>query len=638
MAALKGFRVLENIVPFVRNFEDQNDIGNTASPMFDKIEMTPAIFNGGGAVQSPIFQSLPAFVPFTTFPEGSRTEVLPIVNNEGISSRNNNRGAGLTGRFKNLGSGPTDGMGLGFDFWENIFLEPTRLDLGNVVSDVIDTVTLLNTFRRTNQSLDSLINNAGAGVTIAPPAPVPLKPFDSKTFTITVTTDGPPSINGTFDFITNLYTLTLIITGTRLIIFQYPPERAIREDLQWMTDIIRLADGSEQRHSVRASPRISVNYEVFSTSRSDVNNIRNLLIDSTSRVFGVPLWWFERLIIADVAALDTTVFLNVDATLYADFRVGGLAMVYQEDEDGIRTLDVLGILAVNGPVSSPESIANSITFLTPIQNSYEADKATVIPVVAGLLAQAISQTTPRVAKTTEFKLQFDLLDSDEAAAPTLFESGIYPDLDDFSGIPTMVLTDLNFMPGGSFNEKWQLELQRVDFRTGIFRQFTQELAARRSMPFSWNSEDSQNEWQIRSLLYFLRGKWERLWVPTWRDDFVLNTNIGLNAPSIDVDNHGFAKFVTDQEPWRGLRIRKNDGSVSYHRITIATEIDATTERITISPVAPFATLLTEIVQIDLLLLMRQSKDVISLTHNWHDADLEELDTIISTDFIGDLRT
>ena len=78
--------------------------------------------------------------------------------------------------------------------------------------------------------------------------------------------------------------------------------------------------------------------------------------------------------------------------------------------------------------------------------------------------------------------------------------------------------------------------------------------------------------------------------------------------------------------------------MSYHRITSAAEIDDITERVDIDPVTPFATLITEIEKIDLMILSRMAVDDVTITHVWHDAKNDDLDSIIETVFIGDVQS
>jgi hypothetical protein len=567
---------------------------------------------------------------------GARTEVLPIFVHS-VVHRNNTRGEGNTGRWQNIGKAPQDVKGIGFDYWEKVLLDPTVQNLGNVVSDTIFNATIRNTFRRDNRSITSIDNNAGAGITIdgsTPPAN--LAPLADKVYIITVTTDGPPTIEGTIDWVTNSGTLQLLITGTRIIIFPYTPQSDIKETLRWLTDVVRSADGSEQRHSLRDDPRQSVAYEIVATSLANINKIKNLFVDWTSRVFGVPVWWYERSLRADVLTNDLTIYVRPGGLDFADFRIGGLAMVFQENADGSVIKDTLQIASIIKSVSSPESEQDSITFATAVQNDYDGDLATVVPVVPSILAAPAKQTTPSAANSSRFKMNFDMLENDPDIPGV--DNTAYPELDDFDGNPTIIIDDKNSLDGTMLSEQWEQQLQRIDFKVGKFQQLTQELRARRSTPFKWIVEDVNFEWDLRSLLYYLRGKLRNAWLPTHRHDFNVNTNIGISSSSFDVDNWDFAGFVDGGRPWAGCRIEKDDGSISYHRITSAVVIDTTTERINIDPPTTFAALVSEVIRVDLLILARMGSDDVTITHEWVDAESDVIDSVIDTVFTGDVQS
>lgn len=554
-----------------------------------------------------------------------------------LNQRHNIRGFNNSGRWKNLGPGPTDMKGIGFDYFENVLLNPSVVNLGNVVGDTIFNATVINTFRRENQTISSINNNAGAGITIGGSTPpTPIQPLQDKAYVITVSTSGPPKIDGSIDWVTTAGTLQLLLTGTRIIIFPYPPQSGVKEKLKWLTDIVRSADGSEQRHALRINPRQTVAYEIAAETLGDVNKIRNLFIDWTTRVFGVPVWWYERALAADIAFGDLTIYVRAGGLDNADFRVGGLAMIYQEDADGVRTIDSLQIASIVLSVASPESTQDSITFATSVQNAYDANFATVVPVVPAILAGGAKQKTPPAAQTSRYNLDFDMLENDPATPGV--DISWYPELNDFDGNATIIINDKNTLQGNDLSETFQQQAQRVDFGLGTFQQLTQELRARRSTPFNWVAETTQFEWQLRSLLYYLRGKLRNAWIPTNRADFNVTTNIGIGAVSFNVDNWGFANFVAGATPWAGVRIQKTDGNVSYHRITSAAEIDDITERVDIDPVTPFATLITEIEKIDLMILSRMAVDDVTITHVWHDAKNDDLDSIIETVFIGDVQS
>lgn len=569
-------------------------------------------------------------------PAARRVDVWPITQHAALDQRHNIRGHNNSGRWANLGPSPNDVKGIGFDYFEQVLLQPSVVALGNVVGNTIFNATILNTFRRDNQTINSIVNNAGAGISVGGSAPpTPLQALQDKAYVITVTTNGPPQIEGTIDWVTTAGTLQLLLTGTRIIIFPYPPQSNITEKLKWLTDVVKSADGTEQRHALRVSPRQSVAYEIVADDLVDINKIRNLFVDWTTRVFGVPVWWYERSLRADVAVDDLTIFVRPGGLDYADFRVGGLAMIYQEHEDGTFTQDSLQIAEIIKSVHSPESLQDSITFATAVQNNYDGDLATVVPVIPSVMVGGAKQTTPPAAESSRYNLKFDMLENDPDIPG--IDAAWYPELDDFEGRSTLVITDKNTLDGNALNETFQQKTQRVDYDIGKFQQLTQELQARRSTPFKWVVEDAPFEWQLRALLHYLRGKLRNVWVPTNRHDFNVNANIGVGAANFDVDNWDFAAFVAGASPWSGVRIQKTDGSVSYHRITNATTIDATTERIEIDPVTPFATLVTEVEKVDLMILTRMADDSVTITHDWHDAESDVLDSLAETGFVGDVQ-
>ena len=520
-----------------------------------------------------------------------------------------------------------------------MLISPSVLALGNVVSDVISTAVIRNTYRRDTQTINSIDNNAGAGISISgatPPAT--LQPLQDRVYTITVTTDGPPQIDGTIDWNTTYGTLTLTITGTRIIIFPYPPQKDVIENLQWVTDIIKAADGTEQRFSVRRNPRQSVSYEIVAEDVGEINNIRNLFGGWTARIFGLPLWWDERALIADVSIGDDFVRVRADGLDYPDFRVGGLAMIYQENLDGSVTQETLQVSSIGQTGASPISEEGVLRFVTTTTNSFDGELATLVPVLPAVLVEGASVQTPQAGDSALFSTRFDML-ADSQSEIRAIEVDVYPELDDFDGRPTLIITDRNFS-GSSLAEKFNQQVNRVDFTLGKFSQDSQELTSRIQAPFTWIAESVQTAYQIRQLLFHLKGKWRNVWLPTWRDDFIVNANIGVSSVSIDVDNQGFAKFLGDvNSPWSGLRIRLNDGQVSYHRITSAVEIDSTTDRINIDPATPFGSTVApgDIEQVDLLLLVRGAQDEIQITHSWNDAETDELDETIETGFIGNVR-
>jgi len=123
---------------------------------------------------------------------------------------------------------------------------------------------------------------------------------------------------------------------------------------------------------------------------------------------------------------------------------------------------------------------------------------------------------------------------------------------------------------------------------------------------------------LRSLLYALSGCWGSIWVPSLAQDFRVVTNVVNGATALDVAWSGFSTAPLAQNR-RDIRITLYNGTSHYRRITAATALSGTTERLTLDSaiVAGFAA--ADVAQVAFLQLCRQEADVNLL--RWWTADV-----------------
>ena len=543
-------------------------------------------------------------------------------------------------REKNLGKAPYDGMGVGFDWFERIHVTPKRLDLGNVVSNILKELELYSAYRYDNRQWTVFTNNAGAGITILnlPTLPKTIVKQTSFVVSVQITPNGPPTINGTLDFIFDVTTASVAITGTRIILYGFAPTGAVTEKLSWKTDVLRAGDGTEQRVSVRRYPRQEIEFESLLPRDFDRTEFNAFLFDWHSRVFGVPLWWDARKLTQNATIGDTTLYIT--STDYADFRAGGLAVVIAYDADGNRTADTLEITSVS---SSPAAI----TFTSSIQNAYTAGQAVVVPVVPGILGSTVKRS--RFAAGQQ-KVTMSFLSVDNAARA---DGSWISTFNNWRGRP--VIEDLNFIDR-QIQENFVKVLKRIDGDTG---EIVQTAIEDRSTPTShkrWNPETAQRSWEIRNLLYALRGRQASFFMPTQGDDIALAASVGAGAANIDVTNFGYTQFMKSREPFTSLVIRFDpnnpptipspiplagsplnyvDGQLYlFVDIMASTEVSDTVDRISITPPIPLSFSAANVESIQFMIKSRFDSDTVELLHKWTDLMGDEIDSEINVAISG----
>jgi len=483
------------------------------------------------------------------------------------------------------------------EWFEKWHVFPGRLDLGNVLTTQIRTLELFNSFRTEARTWEAFVNNAGAGVvaTNLPSLPTDLVALESFVLDVQVSTAGPPSIFGTLDFDidTAIDFLIVPITGTRITLFQYRPQSPIKETLQFKTDIIELNDGSEQRINVRENPRQLFKFTIRTDDDRTRDSINAILYDWQSRVFGVPVWHESKALDQPLAIGNTTVFVD---TSNADFRVGGLAMIY---DNNFRT-ETLEIVTVDP------------TFLelqVPVSKAFDAVSTIVLPVRTALTRPQLSDSRFAIGPT-DFSLEFTTLDNVDLADASAFAT--YQGAGQTVAKP--LIDRLNFMKGRTVKEGIRRKVTRLDPETGPPLQFSPWTKGKPSFNYGFEGKSFEDTWDFRQLLHFLRGSQLAFYVGTGRDDFKSIADIADTQTQLDVQAFGFTQFVQEVTPRSDLQVIRKDGTTSQHEITGSSVVSDTVERITITPGITPALPLVDLDRIEFLTLNRISNDAPSFSH------------------------
>lgn len=485
------------------------------------------------------------------------------------------------------------------DIWfEIIHVFPTSFALGNILSTFVDTITIYNAFRTQSNTLDTFNNLAGDGVTVSLPVlPITFEPQSGATYTLTVSTSGPPTIDGTLDFGFNLYTIQVALTGSRVVIFPYRPEAPLPERLEFLTEIYDKKDGSESRVSNRVFPRQIFEFELFRDEGQELEQIDNLIYDWHARNFGVPVWIEPTVTTAALSNGDTV--LPVKSTANADWRVGGLGIIIQDD----NTFDALEVQAIS---------ANTVTFASPIGNDYPAGTEVMPLRIARITNSRIDADRAPVGLGTR-KILFEVIDNDLGIDFGDDSAFILSDADHpLNGL--RVLEDINAMRGERMRETFERKITVIDSLTGAVFQDSTWDRGKRSHSKGFVTRNRSRLWEARRLVHALKGRQGTFWISTFYKNFEPTQPILIGTTSFIVNEVGYGRFVQNRKNRNILAILDNQGRVQARNITGAVDLGNGTEQISVDSPWEFTLSPEEIVRISTYAEVRLANDTVEIEH------------------------
>lgn len=474
------------------------------------------------------------------------------------------------------------------DWFERLILRPGQINAGVVLSNATFEVEIFNSYRRAPKILTDFDNYVDDSVEIVnlPALPHTFQPLDSYVFDLRILAEGPPRIRGFLQFSFSLVDLPLLLAGQRGILIPNPPESPFKERLQFVTDVIELADGREKRVSLRAVPRqiFDLDMRLTDVPRQLLNNT---LFGSQSSLVQVPVWYEATVLTAPAAEGDDT--LLVEETDFRDFRADSLLVVY-EDEQNYEVLEI-------------ESFTSTtITLKSTLFRSFTAG-AQVMPVRKGYLA-ASARGSKEAINLQSTRIEFRVTDN----------SIDHSDTGGFSSFEGKVLLDDPNVINGTQQEALQRNLIELDNQTGILVVDSDWEVSRRTSSKIFLATSHQRLWEIRQLLHALRGRQVSFFIPTFFADLTPTAAVTSGAVVIQVANAGYTKFVRGRQPADVLRLLLKDGTSVVRRIVDSMDLGTTDEQITVSAPWGVDAAVEEIARVEIVEKARLDSDEISLVH------------------------
>ena len=245
------------------------------------------------------------------------------------------------------------------DYYFRVHVKPGVIELGNLLSVQTRTVEIWSSHFE-SKLLTSVLESNTEGLTLQQPqsAPTYFSGLESRTYVLTIDTNGPPVVDAKYLFDFPDEDPTLSVTGRRVVVMPERPKYPLKESLQWKTDILRSFSG-EQRIRLRDAPRQILSVESVISNQS-YTKLKAVGYQWAHRVFAIPVWT-DAILVPSIAAGSSIVYLN---TVYSDFRSFDILVIWNSETD-FEAIETLNVYANRIELKLPTSKQYTNAFVIP---------------------------------------------------------------------------------------------------------------------------------------------------------------------------------------------------------------------------------------------------------------------------------
>lgn len=473
------------------------------------------------------------------------------------------------------------------DFYYRIHIIPAVIDVGNLVTSQTRAIAVWNAWPDQSRTLIDIEATNAEGIDVSgADVPAVFAPLQVRTWQINVSTSGAAVIDAALSWLfAGLDPIQVAITGNRLTAWTMAPDwsNGIVETLLWLTDVQTAANGAQLRVPLRQAPRRQWEFGVL-LGAAERQRMETTLYDWRGRVWALPVWTDQTMLTSLLAAGATGIALDTTAF---DFAVGGLAMLYR-DVAHYELVEVAGISA------------SAITLARPTINAW-AVGTRVYPCRTARITDTPTLTR-HSADVLSSSLRFESMEPCDypATAPSASYLG-YPVLEDRPD------------ETGDLTAKFDRHLDIADGDIGLV-----DVVDLDGLPWASQSHvfwhwGRSARGRLRELLYWLAGRAQAVWVPSFVDDLTLAATILGAGTTLTVVSSGQVLYGL-RPGRRHLRIELFDGRVIYAGARAAVPVDDATEALALDAPPGFDITPAMVRQINWMMLATLADDTVELQH------------------------
>jgi len=442
-------------------------------------------------------------------------------------------------------------------FYDQIFFDSSRIDFGVIGSPETRQISIWNSFM-TPVVLDEftlLLGDAtGVGVTFSSVSvgeptgedyiPIILPSLAYLTLTVSASEVGAPEFDVRYaaDFtvsdlaesgISGAETHNLTVVGVRSqALIPFPNwENGMKEELEWLTSVVRTYTGLEHRASLRLFARRRLTFETLQTA-DGASRLRSLLSSWQNRAFMSPLWPYEMRLAANAAADQNSIVLDSEVAANCGLGVGIRVMLVSFGVTPVYEF----LLVESVTVDSPAAGLSTFTMTLPLRFTWAAGSY-IYPAGVAFIEGEVSarRHTADVAAYT-FSLLFDPTSVPDfapvVAAPITMTVEGSPD-----GVYEVLEQEPNWVEG--LNSAYGFDALIQDNQTGGYhKSLTREFPSK-SWQFTWLFKSRSLVKSFREFLSRRRGQWKSFMAPSWDTDFTVIQDIVAGQGFLVCQPNGF---------------------------------------------------------------------------------------------------
>jgi len=408
------------------------------------------------------------------------------------------------------------------DYYNRIHLNPQEMDFGNILELQTRQLYVWNAYLESSALAGYSTTDPLLSITPTFSALLPLQEFLTN---VVAEPGGVSNLDDyiSFDWATRPDSL-LHVFGTRVSILPYQPRTQWQEVYEWLTNVIKSQNGTEQRIKLRANPRLTIE-ALYPIPPEDRQRAQNLVQGWNGYGWFVGLWPEATPASAITAGSFTLVADNTDSVLQYCSDV----LIWQS-----HTLyEVVNIQSIVG---------TTLTTTDPVVNNYT--RPVLVPLASGNTNTGIVRNTNGYA-------------SDLKAAYRIANKPEVPEVVPIQYKGEDIYYDEQLVPNsGKITEDMLTRIDEVTNRIANSRFFSPWSQTQHSRIYTVYNRNTVETINFRKWLSRRSGKFRPFWTPTFEHDFTI-LNTGTVTTGLTCKANGYPLYQTKR---KHIAVLKTDGT------------------------------------------------------------------------------